>query len=89
MPDVTEIRSEVAKIKMMVTELYDRPIVSKPIVETVIPIIHVTNIWEVPVEVPVREIREERHEKKRKRKEDKAAKKRARVDNIQDERDRK
>lgn len=50
------VKSKVAKIKRMVMELYDIPVDSEPMIETVAPTIHVLNIWEIlnPVDTPVK-----------------------------------
>lgn len=45
MPNVVEMRVEIEEIKKMVAELYERSMVVKSVVETVIPIFEVPNIW--------------------------------------------
>lgn len=42
--DVTEVKAEVAEIKKMVAELYDRPVMSEPVVKIVVPMFYVDNI---------------------------------------------
>lgn len=51
-PDITKVRAKVVEIKRMVMELYDRPIIPKLVVTTVMPDIHIDNIWVVsdPIE---------------------------------------
>lgn len=68
MPNIADIRSEVAKIKNIVIEIYERPMVAKPVVELVIPTIYTPNIQVVPVDAPIKEIEEQRIEKKTKKK---------------------
>lgn len=68
-PDIREVRAEVAYIKRMVAKLYNRPISQEPMVNIVVPTIHVCNIWAIldQVEKLVEEPREEKIEiKKRK-----------------------
>lgn len=55
MPNVVDIRTEVAEIKKMVSEIYERWVVAKPIIETVIPMFHVSNIWDDPMATQVEE----------------------------------
>ncbi|KAF3675682.1 hypothetical protein FXO38_04651 [Capsicum annuum] len=69
-------------------ELYERPVVVKPVVEIVIPTVHVPNSWTVPEDTPVEETKELRQDKKRTRKEYKATKKNPRAKSIQNEQDR-
>lgn len=62
-PDITKVKSKVDEIKKMVVELYDRPIISEPVVAIVVPNVHVDNIW--AIQVLVEEPREERRESNR------------------------
>lgn len=59
-PNNSEIRYKVSKIKRMVTKLYDRLAVSNPIVEIVICITYMSNIWAIlnPIHLPIKEIKE-------------------------------
>lgn len=53
----------------MVLELYDRPVISEPVIETVVPTFHNAYIWAISdlVEVLTMENREEKREKNVKR----------------------
>lgn len=73
-----------AEIKKMVSELYKRPFISEPVIETVISTVEVPNTWEDSANVQVKETREE---KKRKKREAKEANKKARIESIWDEGD--
>lgn len=55
MPNMAGIKAEVAKIKRMVMELYDIPVILELMIETFIPTVYIPNIWVIPksVEVPV------------------------------------
>lgn len=46
-PNITGIKIEVVEIKRMVHKLYDRSVISEPEIETMVPTIHVLNIWEI------------------------------------------
>lgn len=48
MLDIAEIKAEVAEIKWMVLELYARSMIPEPMIEIVVPTIHVDNIWAIP-----------------------------------------
>lgn len=54
-PDIIGVKSEVTKINKMVAELYDRPVIPKLEVITVMPDIFIDNIWAIPD--PVEETR--------------------------------
>lgn len=41
MLDVAKILSEVAEIKKMVLKLYNRPMILEPVIENVVPMVHV------------------------------------------------
>lgn len=47
MAHITEIRAEVAEIKKMVPELYDRLVIPKPLIETGMLVVRVPNIWAI------------------------------------------
>lgn len=83
-PNIGDVRAEIAKIKKMITQLYERPIIAELVMETVIPPVEVPNIWEDPTAVPVEETRKNKKKKKRK---DKAVEKKSRLKSIQDEAD--
>lgn len=51
MPNIADARSKIAKIKKMVMELYERPIIAEPVVETIISTVEVPKIWEEQVRV--------------------------------------
>lgn len=42
--DIAEIKSEVADIKKMVMELYDRLVIPELVIKKVVPTVHVENI---------------------------------------------
>ncbi|KAF3621897.1 hypothetical protein FXO38_31609 [Capsicum annuum] len=67
--DIADIKVEFAKIKWMVSELNDRSMILKLMVETVVPTVNVDNIWDILdlIAVLVVEIREEKKDRKRKR----------------------
>lgn len=44
MPDIFGIKTKVDEIKWMVHELYDRLVISEPVIEMVVPTVHVSNI---------------------------------------------
>lgn len=85
-PNATYIRSKISEIKKMAIELSERPMVAKPIVDTVIPTVKVLNIWVVPIDEQDEQTEEERKEKKKKETRD--VKKKARLDSIQSEQNR-
>lgn len=58
-PDIKDIKTKLAKIKRMVHELYDKPVILEPVIETVVPTIHVPNIWDI-LESRVKENQEEK-----------------------------
>lgn len=70
----------------MVHELCDRLVILEPMIEIVVPIIYVLNIWAI-LEIRVEETEDERQAKKKRKHEDKDAKKKARSESIQSERD--
>lgn len=74
MPNDYYFKKEPEEIRKMVRELYERSMVIDPIVETMIPIVEVPNILEVPENEQTNQIEEERNEKKRKRKKAKVTK---------------
>lgn len=76
-PDIAEINAEVAKIKWMVSKLYDRLVIPKSMIEIVVPIVNIDNILPIsdPVEVPAEKTREEKRLRKRKKHKEKEAKK--------------
>lgn len=88
MPNVADVRFEIAKIKKMVAELYERQVISEPIIDTMIPTVEIPNIWAEPADVQVKKTKEKRKEKKRKREEEHDAENKAKADSIQDEWDR-
>lgn len=45
-----DVKTEILEIKKMVIELFKRPMVGEPIVETVIPTVEVPNILAMPVD---------------------------------------
>lgn len=45
--NIAEVKVEVAKIKKMVSKLYDRPIIPKSMVTKVVLKLHIENIWEI------------------------------------------
>ncbi|KAF3663601.1 hypothetical protein FXO38_10547 [Capsicum annuum] len=85
--NVTESKIEVAEIKKMVLELYKRLVVVELVVETMIPTIHMPNIWVDLVDALVVDSRVQRHERMRKGKKIEKDKKRDHVESIQDKRD--
>lgn len=58
MPNVVDVRTEIVRIKKIVTKLYDRLVVVDLVVETIIPIVEVPNIWEDSMVVQAEETRE-------------------------------
>lgn len=68
MPNVVDVREEIAEIKKIIIELYKCPIIVEPVVETVIPIVKVLNIWVISVNVQDEDIDEQKREKERKKK---------------------
>lgn len=44
-------KEEIAEINKMVTELYERPVIAEPVVDIVIPIVEVPNIWAISIDV--------------------------------------
>lgn len=44
MPDITEVKTKMVEIKRIVHELYDRPVILDPMIEIVVPTVHVLNI---------------------------------------------
>ncbi|XP_047249994.1 uncharacterized protein LOC124885790 [Capsicum annuum] len=56
--NVADIRYEVMKIKKMVIEIYKRPVVVEPVLETMIHTVHVPNIWAIPLDAPVEDTEE-------------------------------
>lgn len=57
MPDIANIKDEVPKLKRILSELYNRLVVSEPMIEIVVPTVPIDNIWAISdqVEVPVKE----------------------------------
>lgn len=55
---MVDFRSEIVVIKKMVVKLYKRSVVIEPVVETVIPIVEVPNIWAEPANGKVEETKE-------------------------------
>lgn len=82
--DILQIKTEVAKKKLMLHELYDTPIILEPVPETVVPTIHVPNIWAI-LEPRVKGTQEEK-EVRKKIEEEKEIKKMARAECIESER---
>lgn len=74
--NIMEVKYEVAEIKRMVAELYDRPIISKTEVTTIPTYFYVNNIWAIPNTVDeTQQVIEENREEKKERKKRKHAKK--------------
>lgn len=44
MPNITEVKTDMDEFKRMVHELYDKPGIPKPMIDTLVPTIHVLNI---------------------------------------------
>lgn len=84
-PNVVDIRAEIAEIHKIVTNLYERQIIAELVVETMIPTIDVPNIWVVSINMKAEETQYERREKKKKNKIAKTARKKVRLDSIQDQ----
>lgn len=63
MPHIVDIKSKVVESKNIVVELYDRAVIPELVIKTVLPTVHVDNIWVIPD--PIEEIREETKIEKR------------------------
>lgn len=83
--DIIETKIKVAKIKKVVHSLYDRLVISEPVIDTVVPTIYVPNIWAIQSQNFNRP--EKISKKKRRKHEEKEFEKRAKADSIQSERD--
>lgn len=85
-PDIAEVKFEVAEIKKMVDELYDRPFIPSPVVAEVELGIYVQNMLQIldPVEEPQDNRKKRKHRSSLK----KDAIKKAKVDSLQSEQDR-
>lgn len=46
-PNITEVKVEVDEIRRMVDEFYARSVISKLEVTTIVPKVHVPNIWAI------------------------------------------
>lgn len=66
--------------------MYNRPVIPEPVIEMVVPTVHVTNIQAIP-ELRVEDSYDKRREKKKKRLEEKEAEKKAKANSLQDEQD--
>lgn len=57
MPDIAKIKAKVAKIKKMISELFDRSVILEPVIKMVVCIVHINNIWSIlyPISVPTME----------------------------------
>lgn len=65
-PNIADIGAEIVEIKKMVIEMYESPMDTQPIVETMISTFEVSNIWAVPTDDRLSTLRK-RKEKRRKR----------------------
>lgn len=59
--DIAEIKFEAAEIKNMVAELFSRSVIQEPIIEIVMSIVYVENIWAILA--PIEETRQKTQEK--------------------------
>lgn len=46
--DISDIRSKVADIRKLTVVIYDRPVISEPIIEIVVPTVYMDNIRAIP-----------------------------------------